>query len=164
MSLGETRLDEDSRQTKPVTRSVRYRDREHDQHRDKDREMLARGQSSMVTTSVSRTLTLASSQNSTSWSVIRSLISSSRIILTSCNECRDECCDENRFGRGIEFKCILEGHPKGRFEYGFKCVFKCVYTRNEKAAPEFWEISPESTTARVRGMRVQMVHTSVALD
>ena len=31
------------RADKPVTRSVRYRDREHDQHRDKDREMLARG-------------------------------------------------------------------------------------------------------------------------
>ena len=105
----------------------------------------------MVTTSVGRTLTLASSQNSSSWSVIRSLISSSRIILTSCNECRDECCDENRFGRGFEFKCIFEGHAKGRFEYGFKCVFKCVYTRNEKASSEFWEISPESTTASVRG-------------
>ena len=39
MSLGETTLDED----KPSTRSVRYRDREHDQHREKDRQMLARG-------------------------------------------------------------------------------------------------------------------------
>ena len=105
----------------------------------------------MVTTSVSRTLTLASSQNSSSWSVTRSLISSSRIILTSCNECRDECCDENRFGRGFEFKCIFDCHNKGRCEYGFKCVFKCVDTRNEKAASEFWEISPESTTASVRG-------------
>ena len=105
----------------------------------------------MVTTSVSRTSTLASSQKSSSWSVIRSLITSSRIVLTSCSEYRDEFCDENRFDRGIEFNCIFDSHPEGRFEYGFKCVFKCVYTRNEKAASEFWEISPESTTAIVRG-------------
>ena len=33
--------------------------------------------------------------------------------------------------------CLLESHTKGRFEYGFKCV----HTRNENAASEFWEIS-----------------------
>ena len=116
---------------KPVTRSVRYRDREHDQHRDKDREMLARG-SELDTTSVGRTSTLASSQNSTSWSVIRSFISSSRIILTSCNECRDECCDENRFGRGFEFKVYLRGSSQGSVRVWFQvCIQVCPHAERE---------------------------------
>ena len=50
----------------------------------------------------------------------------------------------------LRVQVYLRGSPQG-FEYGFKRVFKCVDTRNEKAASEFWEISPESTTASVRG-------------
>ena len=63
---------------------------------------------------------------------------------------RDECCDENRFVRGFEFKCVFESRFKGRsecgfeygfeygFECGFECVFKCVYTQSENAVSELW--------------------------
>ena len=51
------------------------------------------------------------------------LLSSSRIVLTSCDENQDENRYENRF--------------EGRFEYGFECV----YTESENGVPWLWEIS-----------------------
>ena len=129
---------------KPATRSVRYRDREHDQQRGKDHEMLARGtgldgDNDELLVECQEDIGLESELFKLECD--QEFSQESKKILTSCSEYRDECCDENRFGRGIEFKCIFEGHSKGRFECGFKCVFKCVYTRNEKAASESWEIS-----------------------
>ena len=56
-----------------------------------------------------------------------SLLSSSRIVLTSCDENQDENRYENRY----------ENRFEGRFEYGFECV----YTESENAVPWLWEIS-----------------------
>ena len=118
----------------------------------------------MVTTSVGRTLTLASSQNSSSWSVIRSLISSSRIILTSCNERRDECCDENRFGRGFEFKVYLRGSRQGSVRVWFQvCIQVCPHAEREGGVRVLGN-QPRVDKRECERVRVQTVHTSVALD
>ena len=71
------------------------------------------------------TLKLASSQISPSWSSIRSLIRSSRIVLKSRDENRDECCDENRFECGFKFKCVFGSRFEDWFKYGFERVFNC---------------------------------------
>ena len=63
---------------KRVTQSVRHRDQEHDQHREKDREMLARGKE----------------------------VDGDHDKLLAANEYRDESRYENRFERGFEFKCV----------------------------------------------------------
>ena len=81
------------------------------------------------------------SKNPPSWSLIRSLIRSSTVVLRNLDECCDENRCENRFERGFEFKCVFESRIKGRFEYGFDCVVKCVYTQSENAVSELWEIS-----------------------
>ena len=54
---------------------------------------------------------------------------------------RDECCDENRFERGFEFKCVFERRLEDRVEYGFEHGFECVYTESENAVPWLWETS-----------------------
>ena len=83
-------------------------------------------------------------------------------MLTSRDECHNECRDKNRSECGFEFKCVFGSRFEGRFEYGFECVFKCVYTQSENAVSELWEISCVSKTAIARGC-VRRLPTPVLL-
>ena len=106
---------------KPVTRSVRYQDRE------KDHEMLARGSE----------LDGHNDKLSVEYQGIESELPKLEFN-QELKDCvgeprrRFENRFENRFERGSEFKCVLKSHLKGRFDYGLEC---------ENAASEFWEIS-----------------------
>ena len=84
--------------------------------------------------------------------------------MKSRDEHRDECCDENcyenRFECGFEFKCVFEG----RFEYGFERAFECVYTQSENAVSWLWANQLRVEKCDCERMRVQVAHTSVALN
>ena len=106
-------------------------------------------------------MTLTSSQNTPSWSLIKRLTRSSRIVL----KCRDECCDENRYGNrvesGFEFKCVFESRFEGRFEYCFECVFKCLHAERECCVRALGN-QLSVVKCGCKRMRVQIADTSVA--
>ena len=95
--------------------------REWHQDREFQREMLARvkefdGDVDKLLVEYQQDVDIAWSQNSPNWSLIRSSIRSSRIVLTSRDEYCNERRDKNRLECGFEFKCVFGS----RFEYGFE--------------------------------------------
>ena len=76
-------------------------------------------------------------QNSPSSSLIRNSIRSSRIVLKSRDEYRNECRDKHRLECGSEFQCVFGS----RFEYGFEYVFKCVSMQSENVVTRCWQMS-----------------------
>ena len=160
---------------KPVTWSVRYRDREHDQHREKDREMLARrkgldGDNDKL---------LVEYQQDTDTDADMDMDSETDQP-GEFNQQLKDCVDEPRrasrrvprreslresLRAWLRVQVCLRESPQGcRFEHGFKCVFKCVYTQNENAASEFLENQLRVDNRECETKHVQMVHTSVALN
>ena len=126
---------------KPVTRSVRHRDREHDQHREKDGEMLARvkefdGDNDKL---------LVKYQQDTDNDVHMDIEAESTQEL---KDCVDELRRESR--RVLRHESLRESlrawlrvqvsRVASRMD-SVVYLFKCVHTQSENAASEFWEIS-----------------------
>ena len=122
---------------KPGTRSVRYRDRETDQHRGKDRERLSRGKELDTDTNADMDMNIETDQ------------------LGLFNQELKDCVDESR---------RVSIRSDNRFERGSEYGLECVYTQNEKCCVRVLGNQLGVDNRECERRRVQMVHTSVALN
>ena len=126
---------------KPVTRSVRYRDREHDQHREKDREMLARGKE--LDGDNDKLLVEYQQDTDTDDDMEKD---SETDQLGEFNQELKDCVDvprrvSRRVLRRESLRAWLRVQVCLRVSHGFERVFKCGYTQSENAESWLWGIS-----------------------